>query len=207
MRAFHTVALCLALAVPLLGTSARPSPARASAAAHHGAADHGRAFAHLANVTAQDSSFHVPRRIGQVNDYAGVVPDSTRGMLEEALRQVGAITGGEITLVTLPTLSGADVSTIAKRIANTWGVGASPGAARRAGALVLLVPKETSSDGRGYCRIELSNDASAFIPDSVATTICVASVPAFRERNYGEGLRMIAVELTRRYTAQFNGSR
>ena len=143
--------------------------------------------------------FTLPTHTGMVNDWAGVVPDSAERMLEVTLRLVRTLTEGEIAVVTMSTLPGGTPQQMAQRIGNEWGVGARTGRARQAGAVVLLVPKETSSDGRGHCRIELGTGASAFIADSAATTICESAVPAFRVQDYSKGLSRIVEELARRY--------
>ena len=145
------------------------------------------------------TGFVVPKAIGYVNDFAKVIPDSTRRSIEATLLQLRKRTEGEVVVVTRASLEGLDVSDMARRFGNTWGVGASTGRARQAGAIVLLIPKETSADGRGYCRIELGDGATKFIPDSAASAICVAATPAFRARQYGEALRGIVLALSKRY--------
>ena len=135
-----------------------------------------------------------------VNDYAGVIPDATKRALEDTLRKIRTTTEGEIVLVTFADLAGFTIEELARRMGNEWGVGARIGRARNAGAVVLLIPKESSTDGRGHCRIELCEGAAAFISDSVATSICVAATPSFRRRDYAGGLRLIALNLADRYT-------
>ncbi len=147
------------------------------------------------------AAFTVPTPVGYVNDYANVIPDSTRRSLSDSLLQLKNRTEGEVVVVTRATLEGLDVSDMARRIGNAWGVGARTGRARQTGTIVLLIPKETSTDGRGYCRIELGDGANAFIPDSVASSICVAATPAFRARRYGEALQGIVLALSKRYDA------
>ena len=157
----------------------------------------------VGSANAQGSSFAVPKAVGYVNDYARVIPDSTRRSIEDALLRIRSRTEGEVVVVTRATLEGLDVSDMARRIGNAWGVGARSGRARQAGTIVLLIPKERSADGRGYCRIELGVGASAFIPDSVAASICIAATPAFRARRYGEALQGIVSALSKRYDAAF----
>jgi uncharacterized protein len=149
----------------------------------------------------------LPRAVGHVNDFAGVLPDSTKRMLEGTLRRLRATTQGDVVIVTFADHAGFKVEEIARRIGNEWGIGASSGPARNAGTVVLLIPRETSSDDRGHCRIELGEGATAFISDSVATSICVAATPSFRAGDYGEGLRLIALDLVRRYTERFRPPR
>jgi uncharacterized membrane protein YgcG len=157
----------------------------------------------LAADTLGASSFALPAPVGHVNDHAGVLPDSTKRSLEEKLRRIRASTDGEIVLVTFADLGTFAVEDIARRLGNEWGVGASSGRARGTGTVVLVVPKETSGDRRGHCRIELADGASSFITDSAAAGMCAAAIPSFRKLDYGSGLRVIVDELERRYDAMF----
>jgi uncharacterized membrane protein YgcG len=145
------------------------------------------------------AEFVLPSPNGHVNDLAGVVPDSAKQVLEVSLRLIRALTEGEIAVVTMSTLPGGTPQQMAQRIGNAWGVGARSGRARQAGTVVLVIPKETSSDGRGHCRIELGTGATAFIPDSAAGAMCEAAVPYFRVRDYPKGLEVIVDALARRY--------
>lgn len=147
------------------------------------------------------NGFIVPKAIGYVNDFANVISETTRRSLADSILQLKKRTEGEVVVVTRPTLEGLDPSDMARRIGIRWGVGARTGRARHAGTIVLVIPKETSTDGRGYCRIELGDGANAFIPDSVASSICVAATPAFRARRYGEALQSIVLALSKRYDA------
>ena len=150
-------------------------------------------------ATTPASEFVLPAPTTLFTDLAGVIPDATARMLEDSLRMVRRVTAGEIVVVTMKTLPGVSAQQMAQRIGNEWRVGARAGQTRHAGAVVLLIPKESSADGRGHCRIELGNGASAFIPDSAAATMCENAVSFFRVRDYATGLRAIVGELTHRY--------
>lgn len=145
------------------------------------------------------TEFVLPAPTALFTDLAGVIPDATARMLEDSLRMVRRVTAGEIVVVTMKTLPGVSAQQMSQRIGNEWRIGARGGQTRQAGAVVLLIPKESSADGRGHCRIELGNGASAFIPDSAAATMCENAVSFFRVRAYATGLRAIVGELTRRY--------
>lgn len=147
------------------------------------------------------NGFIVPKAIGYVNDYADVIPETTRRSLADSILQLKNRTDGDVVVVTRPTLEGLDPSDMARRIGNTWGVGANSRRARQVGTIVLVIPKETSTDGRGYCRIELGVGANAFIPDSVAASMCIAATPAFRARRYGEAVQGIVLALAKQYDA------
>lgn len=150
--------------------------------------------------------FVLPPSAGPVMDLADVVPDSAERELAVALNLIRTLTEGEIAVVTMRALPGGTPQQLAQRIGNEWGVGARTGRARRAGAVVLVIPKETSTDGRGHCRIELGDGATAFIADSAATAMCEAAIPFFRQRDYAKGLKVIVDALGRRYREALGGT-
>lgn len=141
-----------------------------------------------------------------VTDLAGVVPDSAKRAIEDTLRMVRRVTEGEIVVVTMSTLPGVTPQQMAQRIGNEWSIGVRAGRARQAGSVVLVIPKESSADGRGHCRIELGNGATAFIADSAVAAMCEAAVPFFRLRDYPKGLEGIVDALARCYIKALGAS-
>lgn len=141
-----------------------------------------------------------------VVDAARVLDPAVVDRLNRIAFAVRASTGGEMAIVTLPDLRGRDVADVALRIGRAWGVGAATGVGdrrRNAGVVVLLVPKETSSDGRGYIRIETGRGVEGFVTDAIAGDIQRAATPFFQRQDYGGGLVLIASELAARYTREF----
>src|SRR4051794_824786 len=99
----------------------------------------------------------IPAPSGLVNDFASVLSAGARARIEGIAQQVRDKSGGELAVVTLPDIGGRDVGDIALQIGREWKVGsnAAVGArARNAGVVVLVVPKETSSDGAGHISIQ-----------------------------------------------------
>ena len=165
------------------------------------------AFSTPAVTRAQDIT--IPAPTGMVNDFAGVIDEATRQRLNRIAEDVRARSGGEMAIVTLPDIGQRAASDIALRIGREWKVGriASPGdATRNAGAVVLLVPKETSSDGRGYCFIATGQGAEGFITDGAAGEICREATPAFRARDYSAGLELVTLRTAQRFASEFNFS-
>ena len=83
--------------------------------------------------------------------------------------------GGELAVATMPDLRGRDVADVALRIGREWGVGSNARVgdpARNAGVVILVVPKETSSDGRGHVRVEVGRGAHVSGPGSVESCPC-----------------------------------
>src|SRR3990170_531980 len=84
---------------------------------------------------------------------------------EAPLTRAVLLAVGVLAVVTLPDLAGRDVAEVALRIGREWKVGANApiGAeARNTGIVILVVPKETSRDGRGYVRIEVGQGTEGF---------------------------------------------
>jgi len=137
-----------------------------------------------------------------VVDAAGVLDQATIDRINRIAFEVRAKTGGEIAVVTMPDLRGRDVADVALRIGREWGVGAAAAAGdptRNAGVVILLVPKETASDGQGRIRIETGRGVEGFITDAVAGDIRRAATPYFIQRDYSGGLLLITTEIADRY--------
>jgi uncharacterized protein len=144
-----------------------------------------------------------------VVDAASVLSADTEARLNAIALKVQQRTGGEVAFVTLPDIGQRDVADVARAIGRQWGVGARGEAgdsARNAGIVVLIVPKETNSDGRGRCRIETGRGVEGFVTDVDAADLCRAAIPAFQRRDYGEGATMIAAGLASEFAREFNVS-
>jgi uncharacterized protein len=151
----------------------------------------------------------IPPPRGLLNDFAGVVDAGTASRIERVAQDVRAKTGGEMAIVTMADLAGREPSDIALRIGREWKVGAMApigDRARNAGVVILLVPKETSSDGRGHCRIETGQGAEGFITDATSGDICREATPAFARRDYGAGLELVTLRVAQRFAQEFKVS-
>src|SRR5689334_5420386 len=103
-------------------------------------------------------------------------------------------------------LGGRDQADVAREIGRQWGVGrkGNPGdPARNTGVIILLVPKETSADGRGHLRIETGNGAEGFITDATAGAIQDEAVPFFRQGDYGSGIELLTLRVAQRFANNF----
>lgn len=78
-----------------------------------------------------------------VNDYAGVLGDSVRG-LEDDLRMYAAQTPMQIAVVTITNIGDADALKIAAEIGKRWGVGKE----KDNGVVILVQPKTAHSGGK-----------------------------------------------------------
>ena len=140
-------------------------------------------------------------------DAAGVIDQSIIDRINRIAFELRAKTGGEIAVVTMRDLRGRDAADVALRIGRQWGVGAAASAGdptKNAGVVVLLVPKETASDGQGRISITTGRGVEGFIPDGVAGDIRRAATPHFIQRDYGGGLLLIVSEIADRFAREFN---
>ncbi len=155
----------------------------------------------------QAGGLQVPTPVGLVNDFAHVLPAQTADLLTRVAQDVRTKSRGEMAIVTLPDLHGRDPSEIALQIGRQWKVGklGDPGdPTRNAGVVILLVPKETNADGRGYCRIEVGRGSEGFITDADAGSICREATPFFRNRDYASGLQLVTLLVAQRFANEFH---
>jgi uncharacterized protein len=137
-----------------------------------------------------------------VVDAANVLTADAEDRINRTAFALKRRTGGELAVVTLPDVGQRDAADVAREIGRQWGVGAraEPGdRVRNAGIVILIVPKETNSDGRGRCRIEVGRGAEGFITDADGGDLCRAATPAFQRRDYSDG----ALSLTTGVAAEF----
>jgi uncharacterized protein len=65
------------------------------------------------------------------------------------------------------------------------------------------VPKESASDSRGRCRIEVGQGAEGFITDATAGSLCREAVPLFSAGDYSGAIEYLALAVADRYAANF----
>jgi uncharacterized protein len=148
----------------------------------------------------------LPQPVGYVNDFANVLPPEAEARLTDLALRLNAATRGDMVVVTLPDLGGRPVEEVALRLGREWKIGADAAigdAARNAGVVILLVPKETATDGRGRCRIEVGQGAEGFLTDATAGDLCRAQTPRFKEQDYAGAMEAIAFGVADRYAAAF----
>src|SRR5512141_1731607 len=86
----------------------------------------------------------IPAPVGYVNDFAGVIPQQQRDSIQRIIEEVKAKSGGEIVVVTLPTINGQVPEQVARQIGRDWKIGeaGAPGdSVRNTGTVLLVVPK------------------------------------------------------------------
>ena len=144
-----------------------------------------------------------------VVDAANAIPADIEDRINRIAFAVKQGSGGEIAVATLRDIGQRDAADVALQIGRQWRVGAQAEAGdprRNAGVVILVVPKETSSDGRGRCRIEVGRGAEGFITDADAGELCRTATPAFQRQDYGEAILLLVAGVASEYAREFNFS-
>jgi uncharacterized protein len=151
----------------------------------------------------------IPPPRGMVNDFANVIPAEQAARIESLAGFVRARSTGEIVVVTLSDLGGRDVAETALRIGREWKVGSNAQigeAARNSGVIILVVPKESSRDGKGHWRIEVGQGTEGFLTDGQAGDIGREAIPLLQARDYGGAIEQMTQRVAQRYAANFGFS-
>ncbi len=159
-----------------------------------------------AGALAAQQGVEVPAPTGLVNDFAGVLPPDRVAHMERLAQLVRDKSKGEIAIVTLRDIGTRDVGDVALRIGRQWGVGAKGEAgdsAKNAGVVVLLVPRETSSDGKGHISIQTGRGVEGFITDADAGDIRREATPLLQQHDYGAALDLITLRLAQRFASNY----
>jgi uncharacterized protein len=160
----------------------------------------------LAVALLQAGQIQIPAPVGFVNDFAHVIPADNAARIQRLIEDVRGKSGGDIAVVTLADLSGRNEADVARTILRQWKVGSAgnPGDPRRnVGVVILVVPKETSADGRGHVRIETGYGAEGFITDATAGAIQDEALPFFRQGDYGSAIELITHRVAERFAGEF----
>ena len=128
-------------------------------------------------VTSQE----LPRPVGYVNDFAGVMTSADKRAVDELAVALKAKTGAEIAVVTVKSFAPyATIEDFSIALAQSWGVGEK---GKDTGVLLILAMAERD------VRIEVGYGLEGAIPDSVAGRILdTAVIPAFRKDDFSGGL-------------------
>jgi uncharacterized protein len=144
-----------------------------------------------------------------VNDFANVIPAEQAARIEALAGYVRARSTGEIVVVTLADLGGRSADETALRIGREWKVGSNADigqSARNSGVIILVVPKETSRDGKGYVKIEVGQGTEGFLTDGQAGDIWRSAIPLLQARDYGGAIEQMTQRVAQRYAANFGFS-
>ena len=163
----------------------------------------------LAAQQAPQGTQAIPAPRGMVNDFANVIPPDQAARIEAIASDVRAKSRGEIAVVTLADIGGRDVSDIALRIGREWKVGAASkigDATRNAGVVILVVPKETSTDGKGHVGIQNGQGSEGFLTDGQTGDIIREALPLMQRRDYGDAIELMTMRVAQHFASNFNFS-
>ena len=154
-------------------------------------------------------SLQIPQPTGFVNDFANVLSSQTEQQLLDVATTVRARSGGDIAVVTLPDIGQRAPGDVALAILRQWGLGkaGAPGEpTRNTGVVILLVPKETSSDGHGHTFIATGYGVEGFITDATAGAIQDEAIPYLQQHDYDSAVALMTVRVAQRFAKEFNFS-
>ena len=125
------------------------------------------------------ATLSVPALTGRVVDNAGLLSDGGHSAVEEAVRSLEQETGGQMAVLTIPTLAGDALEPFSMRVAETWKIGRK---GQDNGAVLVVV--RDSHD----IRLEVGYGWEGKINDARAGDIIRAMGPFFRGGRFANGL-------------------
>jgi uncharacterized protein len=120
----------------------------------------------------------VPPLSGRVVDRAGMLTGDDAVRVEQAILDLEGATGGQMAVLTLPTLDGDSLERFSVQVAETWKIGNK---GRDDGAILLLV-----RDNRDI-RLEIGRGWEGPVNDARAGDIIRGMTPYFRAGRFGDG--------------------
>jgi uncharacterized protein len=142
-------------------------------------------FAPLASVHAQNKPPAL-KPVGYVNDFAGVLSQTTKFQLTALCTEVDQKAHAQIAVVTVKSLDGRPVEDYALDLATKWGIG--PKQSER-GVLILLAVED-----RRY-RFEIGYGLEGILPDGKIGGIGREAVPYLREGNYDAAVLLMTQQV------------
>ncbi|HEX2209580.1 MAG TPA: TPM domain-containing protein, partial [Longimicrobium sp.] len=148
------------------------------------------------------AQLQIPRPVGYINDFASVIPPQDEPAIQAVIDEVRQKSGGEIVVVTFPSLEGEVASDVALRIGREWRIGAAGevgDSARNTGAVILV-----SMQDRKW-RIETGIGTNAFITAAEAGRIGRdRMVPQLQAGNVGAAILAAVQGVAQEYAEEFN---
>ena len=154
----------------------------------------------LAAVPAR-AQLQLPAPVGYVNDFANVIAPAYRDSILAVIDEVRAKSGGEIVVVTLPSLQGRNRDEVALQIGREWKVGqkGEPGDPMRNTGTIVLVSMQDRQ-----LKIETGDRTMTFITAAEAGRIRDGLiVPELQRGSVGRGIYLGVVALAQKYAQQF----
>lgn len=122
----------------------------------------------------------LPRPVGFVNDFSGILSSEDRGKLKALFSELENKTTAEVAVVTIDTTRPLDIETYAVNLFAEWGIGKK---GQDNGILLLVAVKDRK------VRIEVGYGLEGAVPDALANQIITGIiVPAFKNGDYTRGV-------------------
>ncbi|HET7463575.1 MAG TPA: TPM domain-containing protein [Longimicrobium sp.] len=160
------------------------------------------AFAPVLPLHRAAAQLQLPQPVGYVNDFANAIAPAYRDSIQAVVDDVHEKSGGEIVVVTLPSLQGRSRDEVALQIGREWKIGrkGDPTDRNRNTGVVVLV----SMQDRKW-KIETGTGTLAFIPAAEAGRIGRDEmVPELQAGNVGRGIYRAVLALGQAYAGAFN---
>jgi uncharacterized protein len=123
---------------------------------------------------------------GYVNDFAGVLDQTTKTQIEDLCTQVDQKAHAQIALVTINTLDGNDLESYSIDLAQKWGMG---GKGHDRGVLILYVIKDRRA------RIEVGYGLEPILPDGKTGSFQREAIPLMRAGDYNQALSLVTTRV------------
>ena len=163
----------------------------------------------LTLLIAQTFAKKVPPLKGRINDYANLLTNSDKRVLEQYLADVERSTSSQLVLLTVKSLDGDNLESFSMRVAEKWKIGQK---GLDNGAILLVAKSEHK------IRLEVGYGLEALLTDAKSSYIIRnAIVPEFKRGDFAMGIKkgLMAAggivtgefEITPEELAQFNRER
>jgi uncharacterized protein len=144
----------------------------------------------------------IPKPTGYVNDFANIIDAESEAAITRIADEVRAKSGGEIVVVTLPSLQGRTRDEVGLQILREWGIGKRAqgvgDSTANTGTLLLVAVSERQ------VRIELGYGTNTFITAAEAGRVRDEVIlPAFRQGRYGPGIEAGVGAIAQQYAGRF----
>ncbi|HEX8674405.1 MAG TPA: TPM domain-containing protein [Longimicrobium sp.] len=151
---------------------------------------------------ARAQPLQIPKPTGYVNDFANIIDAESEAAITRIADEVRLKSGGEIVVVTLPSLQGRTRDEVGLQILREWGIGKRAqgvgDSTANTGTLLLVALRERQ------VRIELGYGTNAFITAAEAGRVRDEVIlPAFRQGQFGPGIEAGVGAIAQQYAGRF----
>ncbi|UPA22018.1 TPM domain-containing protein [Candidatus Peribacteria bacterium] len=150
-------------------------------------------------VSAPAHAFELPENDGYVTDAAGIFTPEQKDSLEQNLKEYDQSTSNQLAVLTVQSLSGADIAEVALEAMRTWGVGQKD---KNNGALMLIAYQDRS------IWIATGYGLEGALPDLVVKGIVETDIiPAFRDGEYADGIESAVESMKKHIGGEYTADR